>query len=81
MTAVTVGRAGPRSLLGRVAGSLGRSARGRKRVSAAAAFVREHCVTVAAFGAVDYGAFQASHVAGWIVGGVLLLVADWKIQG
>jgi hypothetical protein len=81
MTTATLGRADPRSLLGKVAGSLGRSVRARRRVAALAAAVREHCVTVAAFGAVDYGAFQASHVAGWIVGGVLLLIADWKIQG
>jgi hypothetical protein len=70
-----------RSLLGRVQGSIGRSARARKRVSALAAAVREHVVTFAAFAAVDYGAFQASHVAGWVTGGVLLLVFDWKVQG
>ena len=75
MTAVTHGTRVPsRSLLGKVAGSIGRTARGRHRVAVVAAAVREHVVTVAAFAAIDYGAFMASHVAGWVVLGVSLLV-------
>jgi hypothetical protein len=42
---------------------------------------REHVTTVVALAAIDLGAFQASRVAGWIVLGVCLLVADWKIRG
>jgi len=42
---------------------------------------REHLVTVTALAAIDLGAFQASRVAGWIVLGVCLLLAEWKIRG
>ena len=82
MTAVTHGtRVSSRSLLGKAAAHIGRSAKGRHRVAAAVSAVREHCVTVAAFAAIDYGAFTASHVAGWVMTGVSLLLIDWKIQG
>jgi len=79
-TAPGRGRAGSRSLLGSVIAACQRSPRVRKRVTAVAAAVREHVTTVAAFAAVDYGVFTASHVAGWIVSGCLLLVLEWKIR-
>jgi hypothetical protein len=42
---------------------------------------REHVTTVAALSAITLGAFRASVVAGWIVLGVCLLLAEWKIRG
>ena len=47
----------------------------------ALALAREHITTVAAFSAVDYGAFTAARPAGWITLGVSLLVLDWQIRG
>jgi hypothetical protein len=68
-----------RSLLGRLnaAAGNGRLRRGAIAVLAAA---REHLPTLAAFGAVDYGAFRAATAAGWIVTGVTVLLADWKVR-
>ena len=68
-----------RSLLGRVAAAAG-DGRLRKLAAHATAVAREHLPTFAAFAAVDYGAFQAAPAAGWIVTGVTVLLADWKIR-
>jgi hypothetical protein len=81
VTTAALGRGAPRSLLGKLAANIGRTAKGRHRVAAVAAAVREHVVTFAAFAAIDYGAFTASHVAGWVMTGVSLLIIDWKLQG
>jgi len=53
----------------------------RKFLAACVPAVREHVATFAAFAAVDYGAFTAWHHGGWIVLGVTLLLADFKIRG
>jgi hypothetical protein len=42
---------------------------------------REHVTTVAAFGAIDFGCFRASPVAGWIALGVSLLIVEFKVRG
>lgn len=55
--------------------------RARARAARLAAAVREHGTTVAAFAAVDLGAFQAWRPAGWITLGVLALVFDWQVRG
>lgn len=34
----------------------------------------QHVFTLGGFAAIDYGVFQANTIAGWISGGVLLLV-------
>lgn len=57
----------------------GRKARARAAKLAAAA--REHVTTVAALAAIDLGAFQASRIAGWIVLGCCLLIAEFKVRG
>lgn len=44
------------------------------------AAAREHGPTIAAFAAVDLGAFEASGPAGWIVTGLSVLFLDWKIR-
>ena len=63
-------------------GALVEAAPGIRRVAAKALpFAREHCVTVAAFTAVDYGAFGFSRYAGWIVTGVTAVVFDWLARG
>ena len=49
-------------------------------VTRLAAAAREHGTTVAAFGAMDLGAFQAWRPAGWITLGVSLLVFEWKVR-
>jgi hypothetical protein len=46
----------------------------------AAEAAKEHLTTICALGAVDLGAFEACHPAGWIVTGVSLLIAEWKIR-
>lgn len=43
-------------------------------------FVAPHILTVAALGAITYGVFQASIIAGWIVAGFSALIVDWKVQ-
>jgi hypothetical protein len=53
----------------------------RKFLAACVPAVREHLATFAAFAAVDYGAFSAWHHGGWIVLGVTLLLADFKVRG
>ena len=81
MAAVTAAR--PRTLLGQLA-ALRRPQAGRKTKTIAvkaAIAAREHLTTIVALAALDLGAFEAWHPAGWIVGGVSLLVAEWKIRG
>lgn len=76
----------PVTLVGQIAALLaalirprdGRKARARALRLAAAC--KEHVTTVAALSAIDLGAFQASRVAGFIVLGFCLLLAEWKIR-
>ena len=75
-----------RSLIGAAVGVVqaraARASRGRAgRLPALAALARQHVVTVAALASVDVGAFHGSIVAGWIVTGVTLLVADFAVRG
>lgn len=39
--------------------------------------VRTTSMVISGLGCVDYGVYQASHVAGWISIGVSILVMDW----
>lgn len=82
MTAVAHG-APRRSLLGKLAAAAAaRGTRARSaRLTAALAVARQHVVTVAALASVDVGAFHGGQVAGWVVTGVSLLVADFAIRG
>ena len=57
----------------------GRKARARALLVAAA--FREHVTTFAAFAAIVLGSFEASRVAGFIVLGVCLLLAEFKVRG
>lgn len=64
--------------------ALNRPRDGRKSRALAAklaAAAREHVTTVVALSAMDLGAFQASRVAGFIVLGFCLLVAEFKVRG
>lgn len=86
VASVTAGKR-PATLVGQILALLtvlNRPRDGRKAKALAARIAvaaREHLTTVAALGAIDLGAFQASRVAGWIVLGVCLLLAEWKIRG
>lgn len=86
MASVTAGRK-PSTLVGQilaVLAVLNRPRDGRKAAAfaaRAALAVREHVTTLVALAAIDLGAFQASRVAGWIVLGVCLLIAEWKVRG
>lgn len=80
MTTLTAGARPPRSLLGGVIGAVQRSPRARKHFAAAVSLVRDHVTTVAAFAAADFGVFQISHAAAWIVGAGLGLILEWKIR-
>jgi hypothetical protein len=75
--------AGRRSLLGKLSAvhvpRPGR--RSRALAVKAAAAARDHLTTVAALAAIDLGCFEASRVAGWVAGGVCLLVLDFKVRG
>src|SRR5258706_13320428 len=63
-------------------GALIEAAPGVRRVAAKALpFVREHVVSVAAFAAVDYGAFGLSRYAGGIGLGVSAVGFDWLVRG
>ena len=85
MAAVTAGK--PSTLVGQILAllvALNRPRSGKKAKAFAARMAvaaREHVTTVAAFTAIDLGAFQASAVAGWIVLGLSLLLLEWKIRG
>ena len=85
MAAVTAGK--PSTLVGQILAllvALNRPRSGKKARAFAARFAvaaREHVTTVAAFTAIDLGAFQASVVAGWIVLGVSLLLVEYKVRG
>ena len=76
MTAVTV--RGRRSLIGELAGALPGV---RSLAARILPLIREHAVSVAAFAAVDYGAFGLSRYAGWIVTGVSVLLLDFTVRG
>lgn len=78
MTTAALPRA-RRSLLGKLAAAAG-DGRLAKLGKLAATVAREHLPTVAAFSAIDYGAFTGSPVAGWIVTGVTLLLLDFKVR-
>ena len=81
MAAVTA--APGRSLLGKLA-TLRAPRPGRRSRALAvkvAAAARDHVTTFAALAVIDLGAFEASPVAGWVVTGVSLLVAEFKVRG
>lgn len=62
-------------------GVLGRWLRRRQReVSAFLAVAMRFVLMVGGLAAVTYGVFQASHVAGWIVGGLALLVVEAMVK-
>jgi uncharacterized MAPEG superfamily protein len=73
----------PGTLIGRLAAlRVPRAGRRTRSLAArAAAAAREHATTLAAFAAVDLGAFEASRPAGWIVTGLSLLIVEWKVRG
>lgn len=80
MAAVTVAR--PRSLLAKASAAIAsRKRTGSGRLAAVLAVAREHVVTFAALGAVDFGAFHGGQIAGWVVTGVSLLAADFAVRG
>ena len=80
MAAVTVGR--PRSLLAKASAAVSSRRRAKPgRLTAVLAVAREHVVTFAALGSVDFGAFHAGPIAGWVVTGVSLLAADFAVRG
>ena len=59
-----------------------RRAGGRpNRLAALAVQVRQHLVTAAALAAMDFGAFHAGPVAGWVMTGVSLLALDFAVTG
>lgn len=73
-----------RSLLGKAVAAV--AARTRKpgrpnKLAALAARAREHMMTAAALASMDFGAFHAGPVAGWIVTGVSLLALDFAVTG
>ena len=74
-----------RSLIGKAAAALAarRAARPGQpgKLAAIAAIARQHVVTAAALASVDFGAFHAGPVAGWIVTGVSLLMLDFAVTG
>ena len=71
-----------RSLLGQLLAALAVALpRFRGLLIAAVPAVREHMTAVAAFAAVDYGAFTAWHSGGWIMLGVSVLLLEFKIRG
>lgn len=78
MAAVTAAP-GRRSVLGKLVAAAG-DGRARKLGAQLLAVAREHLPTVAAFAAVDYGAFQGSPAAGWVMVGVTGLLLDWKVR-
>lgn len=51
------------------------------RLAAAAVVARQHLVTAAALASMDFGAFHAGPVAGWIVTGFSLLALDFAVTG
>ena len=59
-----------------------RRAGGRpNRLAALAVQARQHLVTAAALAAMDFGAFHAGPVAGWVMTGVSLLALDFAVTG
>jgi hypothetical protein len=71
-----------RSLIGKAAAALAARRSGKPgKLAALAAVARQHVVTAAALASVDFGAFHAGLVAGWIVTGVSLLVLDFAVTG
>lgn len=76
----------PVTLLGKLAARRHQAALAGRRVAVPAwaarlaAAAADHVTTLAAFAAVDLGAFQAWRPAGWIVTGLSLLVFEWKVR-
>jgi hypothetical protein len=73
-----------RSLIGKATAALAaRKTRTGKpgKLAAFAAVARQHVVTAAALGSVDFGAFHGGPVAGWVVTGVSMLVLDFAVTG
>jgi hypothetical protein len=70
-----------RSLLGTVVAMLHARSRARTgQPSRLAAAIKDHLLTFCAMGLIDTGAFHWSPIAGFIITGLSLLVADFKIQ-
>ncbi len=79
MTTVSLPRPGTRrSLLGKLWSAA--SPQGRRLAARAAAGLREHMGTLAGLAAIDYGAFTATSVAGWVVTGCSLLLLEFKVR-
>jgi hypothetical protein len=73
-----------RSLLGKAVAAVGARAKrpGRAgRLAAVVALAREHVMTAAALASMDFGAFHAGPVAGWVVTGMSLLALDFAVTG
>lgn len=73
-----------RSLLGKAvsAAAARRRTSGKpNRLAALAVQARQHLMTAAALAAMDFGAFHAGPVAGWVVTGVSLLALDFAVTG
>jgi hypothetical protein len=82
VSAATISRNAPRSLLGQLLAALAVLLPATRRLTGRCIpVVREHMTTVAAFAAVNYGAFSAWHHGGWIVLGVSALLLDFKFRG
>lgn len=50
------------------------------KIAAAWRRVRTGAMVISGLGCVDYGAYQANHVAGWIATGISLLVLEWLTE-
>lgn len=73
--------AGRESVLGAMGKWLGRELRRSGRTAGAALLIALRLLlVVAGLGAIVVGVYQASHVAGWIVGGVALLVLEYTVK-
>lgn len=73
-----------RSLLGKAlsAAAARRRTPGKpSRLAQMAVVARQHLMTAAALAAMDFGAFHAGPVAGWVVTGVSLLALDFAVTG
>jgi hypothetical protein len=79
VTTASLARPGTRrSLLGKLWSAA--SPRCHRLAVRAAAGLREHMGTLAGLAAIDYGAFTAAPVAGWVVTGCSLLLLEFKVR-
>lgn len=76
--AVSTGRESVLGVLAKVAGAALR--RSGRRIGDVLLVALRLLLVVAGLGAVTIGAWTASHVAGWIVGGASLLIIEWAVK-